>query len=195
MVQIEKVQEFVTGILKSKLPSYLIYHDYFHTQDVVNAAMALAKEEGVTNENDLLLLKTAALFHDCGYVNTYENHEEEGCRIVKDALPGLGFTKEQIGIICNMIMKTKLPSNPDTLLEKILCDADLDYLGRDDFKELGDKLYKEFFGLKKISTPQQWDEMKVRFLQSHHYRTQSAINKRAKKKEENLEALKIKIQS
>ena len=158
MVQIEKAEEYVRQILQSRLPAFLTYHNYFHTQDVTHAAMALAKEEGVTNENDLLLLKTAALFHDSGYIYNYENHEAEGCRIARAALPGFGYSEEQIQTICNMIMKTKLPSDPETLLEKLLCDADLDYLGRDDFKELGDKLYKEFLEMKKVSNERRWDK-------------------------------------
>src|ERR1041385_2975288 len=176
-MQIEKAEEFVAEFLQSGLSPLLMYHNYSHTHDVMLAAMTIAKEEGVVSENDLALLRTAALFHDCGYVSGYENHEAEGCLLVQKFLPGFGYSGQQINTICSLIMKTKLPSKPETILEKILCDADLDYLGRDDFAVLGAKLYLELHNLKKVKDEKEWDEMQVKFLESHHYWTKSANEK------------------
>src|SRR4051812_45400381 len=95
-MQIEQAERFIAGILQSKLSPDLVYHSYFHTEDVTVAAMTLAAEEEVTDEHALQLLRTAALFHDCGYINGYENHEEESCRIAKENLPRFAYDEEDI---------------------------------------------------------------------------------------------------
>ena len=149
-----------------------------------------AKEEGITNADDITILQTAALFHDCGFVNVYKNHEEEGCRIAKEVLPDFDYTHEQIETICSIIMKTKFGSHPETLLEKIICDADLDYLGSDEYGIIADRLFKELTELKKIQNEHEWNRLQVQFLQSHRYWTKSAQEKRNKKKMEHLLRLK-----
>ncbi len=189
-MQYSQAEKYVSEFLQSRLSPSLYYHDFHHTMDVLNASVELAKEENVNNDNELTLLKTAALFHDTGYVNTRQNHEEASCAIAKEALPRFGYTEDQINIICKMIMFTKLPSNPQTPLEKILCDADLDYLGRDDFEKTGRKLFRELNDAGKIKNEQEWNEVQIKFLESHHYLTRSAIEKRTKKKEQHLAKLK-----
>lgn len=189
-MQVTKAETFIEGLLEKQLSPSLLYHNKHHTKDVLMAAMELANEEGITDKTDLAILKTAALFHDCGFVNMYEGHEEESCRIAREELPGFDYSQEQITTICSIIMQTKLPSTPITLLEKIMCDADLDYLGRDDFYELGDKLYHELLTLGKLSSRREWDDLQVRFLESHRYYTASAIKKREAPKREYLHELK-----
>lgn len=189
-MQYDKAKKFITQFLKTGISSELYYHNYPHTMDVVEAAEKLAKAENIVDETDLLLLKTAALFHDCGFVNIYVNHEEESCRIARNVLPDFDYTKQQIDIICEMIMKTHANQIPQTHLEKILCDADLDYLGRDDFELIGNSLFKEWKKIGKVKSRKEWNQMQIRFLESHKYLTSAAINSREKKKEEHLLKLK-----
>jgi hypothetical protein len=74
---------------------------------------------------------------------TYRNHEEAGVEIAREILPDYDYTQEQIDHICQLIMKTKLPPKPVYLLEQIICDADLDYLGRVDFIPVSGNLFRE----------------------------------------------------
>ena len=189
-MEFSKAENFISQLLKSELPPSLYYHSYEHTFDVLNAATILAKEEGITNADDITILQTAALFHDCGFVNVYKNHEEEGCRIAKEVLPDFDYTNEQIEIVCSVIMKTKFGSHPETLLEKIICDADLDYLGSDEYGIIANRLFKELTELEKIQNEHEWNRLQVQFLQAHHYWTKSAKEKRDKKKMEHLLRLK-----
>lgn len=189
-MQLEQASQFITHLLQTKLPGVLHYHDYDHTHSVFIAATELAAEENIIDEHDLVLLKTAAWFHDSGYLNTYENHEEESCRIVREHLPSFGYASEEIDVICALIMKTKMPQRPQTLLEKILCDADLDYLGRDDFEKTGNKLFMEWHAMGKIHDQHEWNRKQIKFLESHSYWTKSAELKRAKQKAEHLQQLK-----
>ncbi len=191
-MQFQKAEQFITKLLKSELPGSLFYHDYNHSIGVLNAAVEIANEEKVSSK-DLILLKTAALFHDSGFTKMYQGHEEEGCRIAREHLPSFDYTHDEIEAVCTLIMATRTPQNPKTLLEKILCDADLFYLGTDAFEETGQKLFKEWHVRGKIQSEDEWDELQIKFLESHHYFTQSAITKLGRKKAEHLQKLKERV--
>jgi uncharacterized protein len=191
-MQFHKAEIFIKELLQSALPGSLFYHNYDHTIEVLNAVIEIAYDEQVSGE-DLLLLKTAALFHDSGFVHVYHGHEEEGCRIAREQLPAFEYNRVQIEKICALIMATKTPQNPQTHLEKILCDADLYYLGTDSFKERGQKLFKEWMERGKILSEKEWHQEQIKFLESHHYLTKSAIANREKKKAEHLQKLRESV--
>ena len=140
-MQIEKAEQYVLGQLETRLDRTLFYHGIHHTIDVVNAAAEIAALEGITDEESLALLRTAAFYHDSGFMNIYQGHEEAGCVLAREVLPGFGYTEAQIATICGMIMATKIPQSPKNTLERIICDADLDYLGRDDFEGIAATLF------------------------------------------------------
>lgn len=181
--------------LKEKLAPFLTYHDWNHTLHVLKMAEYIAIQEHI-QEDSMLLLKTAALFHDSGFINsTAEGHEEESIRIAEKKLPEFGYTKKEIDIISGMIRATSIPQKPKTKLECILADADLEYLGTDDFKRIGDKLYLELKYVNPNLTLEEWDEIQIKFLQSHFYHTSYCIQNRTAIKEKNLNALIQQINS
>ena len=159
-----------------------------HSIDVVKAVERIALREGVTDEG-LFLLKTAAILHDAGFVKQYEHNESIGAQMAADWLPKYGYTEQHIKTIVELIHVTEIPHRPINKLQEIICDADLDYLGRDDFEEISNKLRKELRSMKKISSDRQWDEIQIEFLKSHKYFTKTSIDSRKKKKGENLQAV------
>ncbi|MBP7511395.1 MAG: phosphohydrolase [Bacteroidia bacterium] len=175
-------EAFILNKLKTELPGNLYYHSYHHVMDVLNASIQYAQMEKIS-AYDLVLLKTAVLFHDSGFTIQSKDHEELGCKIVKESLPNFGYSPDEIASICGMIMATKIPQSPNNLLEQIICDADLDYLGRDDFWEIGYNLYKELeiYGI--LTDEKEWNKLQLRFLSSHQYFTQSAKDNRQGKKD------------
>ena len=175
--------------LKNELDPRLGYHNITHTLDVLEQAEVLAKQENVTDKHDLLLLKTAAVFHDSGFLFVYKGHEEKGCEIASESLRSV-FSEEDIKKVCGMIMATKIPQSPNTLLEQIICDADLDYLGRNDFEPISQTLHKEFIIFKIIPEDIIWDHIQIKFFESHHYFTGTSISKRNEKKLKHLNILK-----
>lgn len=179
----------VMDCLKSRLSPFLIYHDWKHTQYVVKMAEYIAFQEQI-NEDDILLIKTAALFHDGGFINTRsERHEEESIRFAKNKLPQFGYTKKEIAIIVGIIRATIITQKPKTKLECILVDADLEYLGTDQFEHLGNKLYLELKHYNPNFSSEEWNTMQINFLQSHFYHTAFCIQNRAEVKEKNLKGL------
>lgn len=185
----QAAKAYVLKRLKEELPVDRTYHSLEHTLDVYASVIDIALLEGVAGE-DLELLKTAALFHDCGFVVQNESHEEVGCGIVQDRLPGFGYTSAQIERICAMIRATKIPQSPKDPLARILCDADLDYLGRGDFKRIGDMLFAEMRAYGTLRTELEWNALQVSFLQQHRYFTATNIELREPAKQAHLAQVK-----
>jgi uncharacterized protein len=187
----EKVEIIATGLLLKSLSPDLYYHNLVHTKNVVSAALELAASEGITNEADLTFLLTAAWFHDVGYVVGYEHHERESCKMARELLPQAGFNKQQIDIVCKLIMKTHVPQEPETILEKILCDADLDYLGQPEFTRLGKDLFKEWQAKGRVNDEQEFNLLQINFLQKHKYWTLTSQRLREPVKQQHLQTLKM----
>jgi uncharacterized protein len=175
--------------LERELPPALCYHSVAHTRDDVAIAVErLAAAEGVVGEA-LLLLRTAAHFHDLGFVEAREQHEARGARIAAAALPGFGYQPEQVALVEGMIMATRLPQMPRTLLERILADADLDVFGRDDFLAVNACLRKELAIAGSTVSDREWYSGQINFLRAHQYWTAGARALRDDKKRANIAAL------
>ena len=185
----ESIQERIIARLQSDLDPRLGYHNVSHTLDVLEQAQTIAKEEGITNPHDLLLLKTAAVFHDSGFLFVYKGHEEKSCEIASGYLTET-FDQADLKKIHGMIRATRIPQTPNNLLEQIICDADLDYLGRKDFEPISRSLYEEFMTFNIIPENVVWDHIQIRFFETHHYFTDTMIKKRNQKKLEHLSILK-----
>lgn len=180
--------EHILKELESELPEHLYYHGHHHTLDVLEAVERIGKSEGVSEDQQNLLL-VAAAYHDCGFLNGHQEHERKGCEIARKNLPNFGFDKQSIEQICNMIMSTKVPQTPQNLLSKILCDADLDYLGTEKFAPIGTNLFKELSFLGIVTEIKVWNKIQVQFLNQHTYHTAYGKNHRQPQKQKHLEAL------
>ncbi len=189
-MKFKKAQEYILSRLENELDSRLHYHNVLHTYDVLTSALRIAEGEGIT-DYEKNLLKTAAAYHDSGMLSTYAGHEKAATLITMDVLPGYDFSPEEITRINGMIMATKLPQNPTNLLEQIICDADLDYLGRDDFFMIAHGLQLEWNLLKvNTTTLTEWYKLQLSFVGNHHFWTKTAIATRREKKLENLAQIK-----
>lgn len=175
--------------LKEELPKTLYYHGQHHTIDVLASITQICQAEGVGGQ-DLILLKSAALLHDIGFTVNAVNHEHTGCEIARNILPDYDYTTEQIEAICGMIMATKIPQTPNTKLEEIICDADLDYLGRNDFYAISNSLFRELQTRGVIDNENEWNKIQVKFLLAHHYFTATNIKNREGEKQKRIEELK-----
>lgn len=187
-----KAERHIMKILETQLSPKLLYHSINHTIDVTKAVERLAIMEGITDE-DLFLLKSAATYHDAGFIEKYEKNEEIGMRLAREILPKYGYTQEQIDVIDGLIKATEIPQSPQTHLQQIMCDADLDYLGRDDFHDIANLLRRELREHGKLNSDRMWDEIQVKFLTAHTYFTKSAIRLRQEKKMKHIEEIKAKL--
>jgi uncharacterized protein len=182
------LQHFVVDLLKDNLPVGYCYHNYQHTLYVQEKAVQIGRHEHCT-EKEIELLSTAALWHDTGYINTYDGHEAASCVLAKKYLPEYGFAQTEIDKICSMIMATKVPQLPKNKLEAIIADADLAYLGTIDAEEKAYDLFKELQSLTPSLTTAAWDKIQIIFLQSHHYFTDYCIKNKEQQKQAYLASL------
>ena len=173
-IKFEDARQYALQRLERELSPNLLYHGIMHTRDdVVPAVEALAGQERV-REDLRSLLVTAAWFHDLGFIESVSNHESISARLAAEALPGFGFTAEEVEIIKGIILATVLPQNPKTHLEQIMADADLDVLGRDDFMHYNSNLRNELALLGQQFSDFDWYASQLQFLKSHTYFTASA---------------------
>ena len=184
-------QSAKTFIVKEldKLSPSLTYHGKHHTLDVLSVAESLCVAESVPYDETVLIM-TAALLHDCGFLRHYQDHETHSCHMAREVLPQFNYTEGDIERICAMIMATKIPQTPLDYCAEILCDADLDYLGRNDFYAIGQSLFSEMKTMKLVHTEDEWNKIQIHFLEVHHFFTKTSKNAREPRKQEHLAKLR-----
>jgi len=188
-MQYAKISTLIHHKLQNELSEQLTYHNDRHTSRVIQVALQLADEERVEGE-DKTILATAALFHDTGFLfGGAENHEERSCVIAREYLPAYEYSFQQIDRVCDLIMATKNPQQPKNNLEKIICDADLSYLGTDSFTAVSGNLYQELKVLQNVPVVENWEQKQIQFLKGHQYFTDAANKRFRQKKEQNLKML------
>lgn len=192
LIQFTDIQEIILDKLEKELPSYLYYHNVKHTVDVVTEVELIGWGENCTDE-EILLLKTAGLFHDVGHTVSYDNHEYHGTVIAREMLPKFNYTPAHIDRICEIVMSTKLPPQPKNLLENIICDSDLDYLGRSDFIPVSNTLYEELKAQNKMGSLNDWNKIQVKFISGHQYFTSTARSLREVNKQLQIERIQSLI--
>ena len=185
LLRLNDLDEAILKILQEKLPQNLYYHNYRHTMHVYTQVELLGRAEKISDD-EMLLVRTAALLHDSGFMNSYENHEKLGCDYAKEILPDYKYSEEQISKICELIMITSRGSKPKTPIEKVICDADSDYLGRVDYKQASMDLYNELKEQKKVNSLNEWKESQAQLIKEHELYTKTAIVLRDINKKEQL---------
>jgi len=187
---LQQARLYAVQRLQQKLPAVLTYHCLAHTlQGVVPAAERLAALEGV-NGQDLLLLHTAAYYHDLGFVERSDGHEATSARLASEVLPRFGYDPVQVEVIRGIIIATRYPFEPHTHLESIMVDADLDVLGRDDFWPRNHSLRIEREALSgQRSTDKGWYGSQLVFMRAHRYFTASARSLRQAHKERHMDEM------
>lgn len=183
-----KAIRFVMDFLEDNLDDRFSYHSVEHTRSVLRTSEILSNSEGIGQES-LEMIRLAAAWHDCGYINDPLQHEKESCHMTRRHLPSFGFDKNQVEEICSIIMATRIPQRPEGLSQKIICDADLHYLGTDDYEKMAGMLFSELKQFGFNFSEDEWLERQIAFLTNHSYFTATAKNLFEAKKLENLQLL------
>lgn len=187
--------------LRRELPSHLAYHGPRHTlEDVVPAVNRICRGEGVEGIDRELVL-AAAFFHDIGFVEAYNGNEAIGARIAAETLPGFGYSQVEIGRILGIILSTEMreidgvfrQAPGDDLLKRILCDADLDNLGREDFMSISADLRRELLHQGKSFTELEWLGRQIVFVSQQEWFTATQRADREAGKKRNLAILRQEL--
>lgn len=176
------LRKYVLSKLKADLPAHLTYHGIEHTQDVLEVCEQYIKRLKL-GEEERFLLRIGAIVHDMGFLVGPANHEEVGAGMASELMVQMSMNESQVKEMRGLVLATKIPQSPKNELQKILCDADLDYLGRDDYPVISQRLYEELKFMKVIQTDEDWKLLQINFLKAHHFHTPFAIANRAPKKQ------------
>jgi uncharacterized protein len=187
----ERAKHYALDRLARELSPSITYHSLTHTRDdVVPAVERLARQAGFTGD-DLVLMLTAAVYHDIGFTQQRDDHEAVGAKIAAEVLPRFGYSETEIALIRRLILATKWPPNPQDLMEQIMADADVDSLGREDFLERSHALRRELaLTLDTHYTDEEWFESQLEFLQNHAYFTDAARQTRDEGKQKNIASVR-----
>lgn len=186
----EGIEKFTLRTLEETLPDILTYHNAAHTREVIAACKEFATAENVKGD-DLAILLTAAAMHDTGFLTQYKKNEVLACAFAEKELPQFGCDESEISKICRIIMATSIPQKPSQdILEKIICDADLSYLGTESFFEKADLLRKELAFQDITYTDKDWLKFELDFMETHSYFTEAARTLRGPDKTRNTEKLR-----
>ncbi|QJD97041.1 phosphohydrolase [Mucilaginibacter robiniae] len=190
---LEQVKQHVLAFYKKHNNEQLTYHNRNHTEDVVHAVMQIGNHYQL-NDRDFFIVTAAAWFHDMGYQESMNNHEEQSAQLAEAYLKTENVEAGIIDGVKQCILATRMPQQPSGLLQQIICDADLFHLGTDDFAETTKELRKEINTIIGCDvSKQEWRQKTVRFLESHHYHTDYCQLLLNDGKQKNLEAMKTKI--
>lgn len=188
-----KIRKEILGILHTKLPKGLYYHGLHHTLDVLKVCNQYIKR-GNFDDHTSKILRLGALLHDIGFTVSINDHELRGTEIAEELMTKYDFSGKDIDRVKGIIMATRVPQNPLNFLEEMICDADLDYLGRIDFYAISNQLFKELKFNSVLSTKLEWNKIQIKFLGAHKFHTDFAKRNRQPEMEKRIEEIKILIE-
>lgn len=188
-----KVGGYVRAYIEEHANPGLLYHNIAHTERVVAAATDIGRHYGLGGR-DLFVVLAAAWFHDIGYYDDINHHEQVGAARAEVFLKGEGVDDDTVAAVTAAIMATRVPQSPSSQLEQIVCDADLYHFGTDEFGELNKLLRKEAEAVHGIHiSKEEWADSTIHLLANHHYFTGYCKEHLKKKKRANLEKLEGKF--
>ena len=185
--------ELVFSDLSNKLDSKYHYHNLHHTKRVIKSAQEIGDFYNLSRDDwrDLL---TACLLHDYGFIKSHVDHEETGALMSKDILPEYYFSDDHIDTISSLILITKVAEKPSNLLESIIRDADLEYIGSNDFEKISEYLKKEWTECGVVKNDSQFYKIQYEFLLSHNFYTAFMQEKGREQKMKNIDYAKMMME-
>ncbi|HSG67098.1 MAG TPA: HD domain-containing protein [Bacteroidales bacterium] len=192
-ILVEESRKYVLDLFDKYLSEKLIYHSNQHTLNVLDHAETIAANTDIS-EHETELIKIAALFHDAGYIKSYENHEMHSAIMARDFLVNRDVDKNDVDVICDAILATAIPQKPKGIIAEILCDADLMHLAAADYFEQVESIRLEWAKIGKANLNDfEFLKTSLAFFDSHHYHTNYGIKVLAPLKEVNRQRIQDRL--
>ncbi len=186
----DEMRKDVVDKLSSQLPSTLFYHCYEHTLNVESIAEQIAIALSLSI-GEIKLIKTAALYHDLGFIHQHEHNEALAIKMAEFNLPTFAYSKNEINLVTEMIHSTRVGFDARNIYDQIISDADHDYFGREDYFDIANLLRKEYAFYGRIFTEIEWINFQLNYLEGEHiFLTDWAIQNRSLQKNNNILRLK-----
>lgn len=190
---LKSTEKYVLNLLSGKLPSEYYYHNIDHTIDVVNTAKLIADNSNVS-PTDTEMLLIACWFHDSGLTQIYQGHEDISVILAENFLFGISYPQPKINIIKRIILATKMPHIPCDILEKIISDADISHMGKDNFDARSHQLRMEWeIVYNRTYSEEEWLDINIRFLGDNLFFSDYCIQEMNPVRLKNLEIYKKRL--
>jgi predicted metal-dependent HD superfamily phosphohydrolase len=190
---LSKATAHVEALFRAKKPGWVKFHTFRHARAVAKASQEIGAACSLSEE-DLEVVTLAAWFHDTGYLEGIEGHEERSVQIASAYLRDKGYPEEKIARIAGCIRATEMPQNPKSLVEQVLCDADIAHLASKDFFEVTELIRSEIEHRRgRKLTDKEWLAMNTEFVAAHQYHTDCARSKYDEQHAANLKALRRRL--
>lgn len=178
-----ETESHIADFFAKNVSQEYVFHDLEHTIQTVAAAKTIG--EGFRLEDrSMLSLLLATWFHDTGYSQGAEGHEDRSCANATQFLQGK-IPQDQLDEVIAAIRATRVPQTPDSLIGQIIGDADLSHLGMKIYWDRTSKLRQELNTTRKrLMSDQEWVDFELDFMLKHEYHTtvaQELFNKRKAK--------------
>jgi predicted metal-dependent HD superfamily phosphohydrolase len=182
----QQAAEHVRVYLTNELSQPYCYHNLQHTENIINAINEIADGMRLNDQQRLILL-VAGWFHDVGYVYTIEGHEQVGARMAERFLKDRKVDAEDISKVKSCILSTRYPQHPGSILEQVICDADLLHLGQKDFLHKTALIREEWSLTRNLNyTEEQWHALNLEFISKHVFHTAYCKKNYDKRKNKNI---------
>jgi uncharacterized protein len=186
---VARAEKFVREFLSENLPEEMHFHNEGHALDVANAVNEIGIASSV-GDVSMEVVEVAAWFHDTGYCFEYGGHENSSIDIADKFLSSEKCSTSFINEVLTCIRATRFPQTPDTLLEQIICDADLYHLSKKNYFEYATRLRTEWsLVLHKTFTDRDWHLQNLQLLCEHRYHTGYGQQILERRKQRNIEIL------
>jgi len=186
---VKDTNQFVKERYQRETPVHLVYHDYAHIVEVTKAAVKIAKGCGL-NDDEIEIVKIAAMLHDIGYLDGCKDHEKKSADIAEFFLRNYQVSDTFIQQVRGCILATSMPQQPANLLEQVLCDADLVHLTTDEYPDKARMLRKEWECQSGTTyTEEEWQQKNIKFFNAHQFFTEYAKDNFEALKQQNLNTL------
>jgi predicted metal-dependent HD superfamily phosphohydrolase len=184
---------YVAHLLRAKKPGWVRFHTFEHAEAVVKACKEIGVASRLSDE-ELEIVMLAAWFHDTGYVETVEGHEEKSVEIAASFLRETEFSENKIAQVAGCIRATKMPQAPKSPLEQLLCDADIAHLASRDFLRVSELIRFEIeHQIGRDLSEIEWLTMNTNFITGHRYFTSYAQAKFREQLKKNVAMLKKRL--
>ncbi|WP_341200226.1 HD domain-containing protein [Croceibacter atlanticus] len=190
---ISKVRAYCKSLINNSKCKELPFHNWQHTEDVaIQTALISSFENLKDSEAEDLII--ASYFHDTGNIEDVCNHEHFSCEFAASFLANEDFPEHRIKNVVSAIKATKMPQQPVSKLQQIICDADLAHLGKANFITKNLKLRFEWETCNNIKfTDVEWADLNIKFLEGHKFHTPFAQRNFTVQKSKNIDSLKTML--
>lgn len=189
----KRVVSYVTKLFEDYPQPNLVYHNLQHTKKVAEHAVEIMAHYQLSN-NDMLILHVATWFHDTGHLFAdLSKHEEKSIELMREFMKNENIDGALVDTIADCIMATRLPHEPKTLLQEIMCDADTYHFGTKEFRKSNKLVKKEFILRNYITVTLDWNKNTLELLEKHKFYTPYCVAMLEDGKRKNVEWIRGKV--